>query len=970
MPIKEKGAGLISTLERQGKEPSKLWAVSKSGMLLVAPLLAQNTFPYTFKNSGLSLLERPPEASELDKFSGVVVLEPNPGTGDPMTARALWESQSSPHALGAIFPSQRPHLKGFETLIGVLFPQEVKYQGPVSGELIDPWLSALGNKKTICLTRVLTQSEQEKSLDRILSPQKKPVKLAVFGLGDIGGFVAQTIYAQDTEVSNVSDLLISSRDANSVATMNIELQDIKIQGRKHPNVIPVTLDRLDDLFKADVILFLASGYIPPADSTSLKIDVRAIQYTANTQILRELAEHGKKIGWDGILIMASDPVEQMAMSSLKNMVLPGGNNQRIAGFGAAINHSRARNQAEEMGLPPDSVEVYNVHGKPMIAIPFVDQFSRRLAEKLSLRVGLRNYASRKHSRKPWRAPAELMAKALVDVANAQPTWASPFLPGPTASDLGAYYGTRTKIDINLGTMTPIATHPLLPGVADILERGQKWNAETSNNPGLLHTDAFAGESDPEIARHIAFHERKFQSWLATAHKNLETINQPYMALSNLAATITEDIQRAIVTENLTDEAQSKQTLREIIEITLRRQEGILSEKLSLFIEGVLGGEILAGVPYSDLSKVCKEVSSRLDVKTSAATMWQYMLERREPEADFIGIGDLNKQLPVAIGISSTGADRKVIDNLSQLDQYLSHEATLDTFPLETLKYPHVVIRSLGWKKLKEKLQNGEVLTPALAKKIATLSHFGDDLTLYQALIDPEENLLYISEMHESQRDVLDAISDQMSNYKGKDIDNAIMIGTTGAPIGQHHVNVLHSAMKVVRERYPDATTEGYIALDDYSRSKAKQLLDGTTPSVVLRRRIAVLQTVNDLEVHVVIPAIPIWFDTANVQLLEQMQREVVPKAKVWRFIGGDSLSLYPQSNTYQRIPHVIDMRGQDRSEMDKALNRLKFSEHVQVDSKNSGSSTLIRSELKESGGSPQINGLTRAFMDHYGIFKK
>jgi len=962
MLIPEKRVNLISFLEREGQEEKKLWAVSKFGMLLVAPNLAPINFPNIFKDKELQVLERPPEVHELDNFSGVVILEPSPGTGDPLKARALWEAQSSPHALGAIFPSQRQHLKGFETLIGVLFPQEVKYQGPVSGELIDPWLRALGNNKTLCLTRVLSQSEQTKSLDRIFSPQKKPIKLAVFGLGDIGGFVAQSIYAQGAQASNVSELLISSRDANTVAAMNIELEDINIPGREHPKIVPVTLDHLENLFQADVILFLASGYIPPADRSSLKIDVRAIQYTANTQILRELAEHAKNVGWNGTLMMASDPVEQMSMGALKQMVLPDGNNQRIVGFGAAINQSRARNQAEKMGIPPDSVEIYNVHGKPMIAIPFIDQFSRKLAERLSLATGLRNYSSRKHSRKPWRAPAELMAKALVDVVNNQTTWASPFLPGPKPDDFGAFYSTKVKIDLNQGTMTPISTHPLLPGIADILERGQKWNVVTSHNPGLLYTDVFAGESDPDLATaHIAFYENRFQDWFDKAHKNLETFNQPYMALANLAATITTDVQRAIIQENFSEEAKSKQNLKEIIEITLRRNEGILSEKLTLFVEGVLGGEILAGVSFSDLSKVCKEVISKLDIQTSASTMWQYILERQEPEADIIDGDELNQRLPVEI--------EKSITTLSQLDEYLTNEITVDNFPLETLKYPHVLIRSMGWKKLRERLQQGEILTSTQAKKIATLCHFGDDLTLYQRLSHPEENLSYISEMHQAQKDILTIISNQMSGYKENDIDNAVMIGTTGAPIGRHHVEVLHSAMKVVKERYPDAKTEAYVALDDYSRSKAKQLFDGTIPSVVLRRRIAVLQTVKDLEVHVIIPAIPIWFDTANAQLLEQMQREVVPGAKVWRFIGGDSLSVYPQSHTYQRIPHVIDMRDQNRAEMDKALNHLRLTEHVQVDSKISGSSTRIRSELKENKNSPQINDLTRAFMDHYGIFQ-
>ena len=71
-------------------------------------------------------------------------------------------------------------------------------------------------------------------------------------------------------------------------------------------------------------------------------------------------------------MMASDPVEQMSMGALKQMVLPDGNNQRIVGFGAAINQSRARNQAEKMGIPPSLIVDYKaLSGDPSDNIPGV-----------------------------------------------------------------------------------------------------------------------------------------------------------------------------------------------------------------------------------------------------------------------------------------------------------------------------------------------------------------------------------------------------------------------------------------------------------------------------------------------------------------------------------------------------------------------------------------------------------------------
>lgn len=960
----------LHRFESKHSGSSRIWAEDgKTGTCVVFP---QSTFPdfdLQFRRHDLRILDQAPTVTELANHTGgVVVMESDPGAGDSSTTRAYWEAQSGSHALGALFPSQKPGISEYETLIGLLFPKEMKYRGEMSSEVVDPWLSVLADTRAWMVSRVLSKREQQVTLDRILSPRKGPVTLAIYGLGDIGSYVAQTLYAAGREQTGIRDLLLVSGSYDTTRALETELMDIRHLDRQYPRVYSISHEDIRDLREADVILFLASGYIPPANADSLKVDVRAVQHGINAQIVRDLVSEVQSYGSDITLLMASDPVEQLTYYAALQAASVNRNNQRFAGFGTAINYSRALNQAKAMGIDPSLVDVFGVHGKSMIALIFDKLANMDLAEKLSLSTSLRNYVIRGFNRKPWRAPAQMMVDALITMFTTGKTYASPFLPSVDGVNPGAYFGTKVVHDLGRGTWKPVIYRDYHPRYRDIIARVQELDSLTSQRPDLLHTDVLEGSVDPNTAIHPAFHQEAFHKWYTTADRAARDMNGPYQELADFSEAVVSDILRGIVESDPVRVSEAKTALRERIGITIKREEGLLDEKVRLLTEGFLGGEVLSGIEFSNLHTVADMIYRLLHEREEKQKELMYdVFTKREPPFAVRTRDESLYEIPVTVKLK----DGELIQLKSQkeLEHYLQSikNTELEHFPLEALKHPHLEVRQIAWSALVWNFNNLPV-SPELFKKIMTLCHFGDDLTLYQWTGDSgrdKNNIVfyYIGQIH-----ALHNLSQNIERSQLRNTDQTIILGTTGAPVGRHHLDVLRSGMEAVRQRYSQGRIEGYISIDNFSRTKAERLLSGEIPALALRRRVAFLQAVNDVNIHLMFPAIPIWFDAENIYLADQIRREVPAGVKIWRLIGGDQLFGYPQAPVYQNIPHVVDMRSQDRQVMDAQLNHLNFREVVLNDSHHQGSSTSIRQSLAGNSLPEDLCPLALAFIKHYGIF--
>ena len=965
-----------------GISGKRIWAEDPSSdSLIVFPVSSWQNFHEQFKIRHLKLLDHPPSVTELANHKGgLIVLESDPGKGDPTTTRAYWESQSGPHALGALFPSLKPDIAEYETLIGLLFPNEIKYKGNKSAEMIDPWLKALADTRAWLVSRVLSPREQQMTLDRILAPKTGPVTLAIYGLGDIGSYVAQTLYAQGAQATNIDNLLLVSGNINTSRALEEELRDIKKLQSKPPSIYAVTEEHLDYLEEADVILFLASGYVPPPNVESLKVDVRTVQHGINAQIVRDLVAKMQNYGSDITLLMASDPVEQLTWYAAEQAAPNNRNNQRFAGFGTAINYSRALHQAELMNIDPSLVEVMSTHGKGMIAFIFEKMKDMGLAEKLSLSTALRNYVIRGFNKKPWRAPAQMMTDALIDMFTTGNTFASPFLPSVDGLNPGAFFGTRVFHDLARGTWKPELSRDYDPRLQEIIDRAQQLTSLTSIRPDLLHTDFLGGSIDPDKAIHPAFHEETYNKWFLTADRFARDMNGPYQELADFSRAVVGDILLGIVNQDDASVSQVKSALRERIGITIKRKEGLLDEKIRLLTEGFLGGEVLSGIEYSNLHTAVDMIYRFLRQRERETEKHMFaVFSKRDPPFDSISPDNALRDIPISV---KTGDGENIQlqsmeefeDFLDSINKYpvpdgipLEDNHLIDKFPLEALKHPHLAVREKAWLFLDNYIYDDRI-SPELFKKILTLCHFGDDLTLYQWTGDSERDKNDIVFYFLGQIHTLNNLVQKINLSDLKNTDQAVILGTTGAPIGQHHLDILHSGIAALKQRYPRAKAEAFISVDNFSHTKAQQLLAGTIPHLALRRRMAMLQAVNDVNIHLLFPAIPIWFDRENIHLKEQIQREVPNETKIWRLIGGDQLFNYPVTPVYQSLPHIVDMRDQNREVMDAQLNRIHFQEVVQIDTHHAGSSTEIRETLNSGYLPGNLNPLSRAFMKHYGIF--
>jgi len=971
MSTAESGS-LINVLEREHGEAPKAWFVSNlDDSLIVLPESSVGDFSDILSKSGsyeFTQLERAPTPEEIARIGhdGITVLEGNPETGNPISTRAVWTSRHGESQFGGMFESQRGYMPKFETLSGVVFPKTVRYEGSISSELVDPWVNALSANSTLFITKVLSLDEQRRMLERAIHIDRhKPVSIAVVGLGDIGSFVAQTLYVHGKE-SHIGEIILASRNEQTVEALRLEFEDIGLRKDDHPNVISAIGDRADEIFKADIILFIASGFIPLANSQSMNIDVRAVQYAANVKILNEMLERASRVSWDGLLLMASDPIEQLSMAALQGSLAYNRNNQRIAGFGAAINYGRARRQALEMNLDPEQVQIFGAHGKSVVAIPeWGEGYDPKNAEELSLRTGMRNYRVREQAKKPWRAPAAWMAKAIENLVQYNLTWASTFLPSDRHGDPGAFFGSQLSADFPLGVWNPGLSQQPSAGIVDALSREHRYIALTSLQPNLLFADPFEGKSRPEGATHVAFHQKLFEKWVKTAKKQSQRIERSDLALSAISLDLTTRIQQAIVSGSLPQEKRNKKKLLELIGTYLdRSRESVYEERTALVAHGTLGGELLAGISRSDVGKYARSLVEKIDIEHVVDFMCKVLSQRREPESSIIPMSHLEKRMPVPVELMGT---EKRIYSLEDLRNHLGSVWKIEDFPLAALKHPHIVVRSVAWNELAEKIAQGIELNGILAKKLLSLMNFGDDFTLYQITDSESETTGFIRTLCESELSVLQ----QISRYKplaSEVSTDSIVLGTTGAPFGKHHVQAFHEGFRVFSQRYGSAMPEGYIALDDFSRSKAARMLEGSIPALPLRRRIALLQTVSDPAIHLINPAIPIWFDTVNMNLPGQLEREVSPRSKIWRLIGGDALKNYPRHPVYQSIPHIVLFRGNDRRESDELLNAMRFREYLQVDPGIASSSTMIREQLAEGEKPGDVNELALAFMRHYNIF--
>ena len=170
----------------------------------------------------------------------------------------------------------------------------------------------------------------------------------------------------------------------------------------------------EDLFHCDVFLFAATKAVPPLGSGVS--DVRMAQLAANRPIVELYAKKAREVGFRGLFIVLSDPVDPLCraawLASNRDEtgrwdglgLLP----EQIQGFGLGVMNARAAYFAkkdDEFSLFLTEGRSFGPHGRGLVIANSVERYQDSLSQALTERVLTANLRVRDLGFKPFVAPA-------------------------------------------------------------------------------------------------------------------------------------------------------------------------------------------------------------------------------------------------------------------------------------------------------------------------------------------------------------------------------------------------------------------------------------------------------------------------------------------------------------------------------------------------------------------------------------
>jgi len=200
-------------------------------------------------------------------------------------------------------------------------------------------------------------------------------RVAVFGLGRVGGVAATVLAATPISASGICELLIFDVDASNQERWLLELGSIAGWRSRAPlpRVRPTTLSEV--FSRCDVFIFAASDSVPPVGTRG---DVRGVQFAPNRTILRALLEQARAASYTGLFFVVSDPVDCLAQAAFHDsnrdasgaFMGDGLAPERIAGLGLGVMWGRALARARREGWNGSVARfggLYGPHGAEVVA---------------------------------------------------------------------------------------------------------------------------------------------------------------------------------------------------------------------------------------------------------------------------------------------------------------------------------------------------------------------------------------------------------------------------------------------------------------------------------------------------------------------------------------------------------------------------------------------------------------------------
>ena len=200
-------------------------------------------------------------------------------------------------------------------------------------------------------------------------------RVALAGLGRVGGVAATMLAVTPSRVSGIRELLIHDVDAANQERWLMELGSIARWRSREvlPRVRPAGLE---EVFRGcDVFLFAASDSVPPVGTRG---DVRGVQFAPNRAIMRTLLDQARSASYTGLFFVVSDPVDHLAQAAFhdSNQDASGSFSgdglapERSAGVGLGVMWGRTLHRARQEGWEQEVAHLgglYGPHGDEVVA---------------------------------------------------------------------------------------------------------------------------------------------------------------------------------------------------------------------------------------------------------------------------------------------------------------------------------------------------------------------------------------------------------------------------------------------------------------------------------------------------------------------------------------------------------------------------------------------------------------------------
>lgn len=238
------------------------------------------------------------------------------------------------------------------------------------------------------------------------------VRVAIAGMGRVGGMAAAVLAATPTRESRISELLISDSDPANQERWRLELEAVG-HWRRYFDLPRVRVCPPEQVFsRCDVFLFAAADSVPPVGSTE---DVRMVQFAPNRAILAPYLAFAAQAEFAGLFLVISDPVEWLARAAFRDsntdaqgrFTGTGLAPERLGGLALAVMWARALSRARLEGWEDQVSRRGAAFGPHSTEVVVFDDFqhpdaARSAALTGSARQG--NFLVRSAGFLPWVAP--------------------------------------------------------------------------------------------------------------------------------------------------------------------------------------------------------------------------------------------------------------------------------------------------------------------------------------------------------------------------------------------------------------------------------------------------------------------------------------------------------------------------------------------------------------------------------------